>query len=121
MNKSKRQIFHKLVLLTGITEIVWQVKSYSKMFGVGSLHLIHGKITILPVARDTREQQRGLLHVTHFRNGKIPDQDLFYGFMGSVSPPATTLPQELMVLSLTAGAGKSVFWYVNSLVFRLQA
>ena len=53
MNKSKRQIFHQLALLTGMTEIVWQVTSYSKMFGVGSLHLIHGKITILPVARDT--------------------------------------------------------------------
>ena len=106
MNKSKRQIFHKLVLLTGITEIVWQVKSYSKMFGVGSLRLIHGKITILRVARDTPEQQRGLLHVTPFWNGKIPDQDLFYGFMGSVSPPATTLPQGLMVFIPDSGSRK---------------
>ena len=106
MNKSKRQIFHKLALLTGITEIVWQVTSYSKMFGVGSLHLIHGKITILPVARDTPEQQRGLLEEAFFRNGKVPDQDLFYGSMGSVSTPVPTLPQGLMVFIPDSGSRK---------------
>ena len=87
MNKSKRQIFHKLALLMGIIEVVWQVTSYRKMFDDGSLRLTHGKITILPVARDTPERQRGLLPAAPFRNGNCPDQDLFYGFMGSVSPP----------------------------------
>jgi hypothetical protein len=44
MNKSKRQYFLKLSLLTRIAEILWQVISYNKMFEVGSLPLIHGKI-----------------------------------------------------------------------------
>ena len=96
----------RLSLLTGIAQIAWQVTNYSKMSDVGSLHLIRGKIIILPVDRDTPEQQRGLLHVTPFRNGKIPDQDLFYGFMGSVSPPATTLPQELMAFIPDSGSRK---------------
>ena len=117
MNKLKRQIFRELALLTGVTDIVWQVTSFRTMFEVGSLRLIHGKITILPVDRDTPEQQRGLLQVAPFRNGNLPDQDLFYGFMGSVSPPTLTLLPGLMISLLIAGAGKSVFWYVDLLIF----
>ena len=60
------------------------------MFEDGSLRLTHGKITILPLDRDTPERQRGLLEVAPFRNGSRPDQDLFYGFMGNVSPPTST-------------------------------
>jgi len=96
-----------------MTKIVWQVTSYRKMFKIGSLRLIPGKITILPVDRDTPERQPGLLQVALFRNGNLPDQDLFCGFMANVSPPTPTALQGLMVSPLIAGAGKSVFWYVD--------
>jgi hypothetical protein len=89
-----------LPLLTGITEIVWQVTSYSKMFEVGSLRLIHGKITTLPVDRNTTERQRGLLEVAPSLNGNLPDQDPFYGFMGNVSSSTPMLSHGLMVCPL---------------------
>ena len=60
------------------------------MFEVGSLHLILGKIRILPADRDTPERLRGLSEVAPSRNGNRPGQVHFYGFMGSVSP--LTLP-----------------------------
>ena len=107
MNKSKRQIFHKSTLLTKITEVIVQMTSYTIMFKDGSHRLIHGKITILPVNRDTRERHRGLLEVAFFRNGNRPDQDFFYGFMGSVSPPTTTLSQgRLMNFTPDSGSRK---------------
>jgi hypothetical protein len=84
-----------------------------KMFEDGSLHLIRGKITILPLDRDTPERHRGLLRVALFRNGNCPDQDLLCGFMANVSPSTPTALQGLMVSPLIAGAGKSVFWYVD--------
>ena len=98
MNKSKRQIFReKLLLPIGTTEIVWQVTSYSRMFEVGSLHLIHGRITILPANRDTLAQQRGLSKAAPSQNGNHPDQVPFYGFTGNVSPPSPVFLQILMV------------------------
>jgi hypothetical protein len=63
------------------------------MFEVGSLHLIHGKITTLPVGRDTLERQSGLSEAAPSRNGKRPDQVRFYGFMENVRPPTPTLSQ----------------------------
>jgi hypothetical protein len=39
-NKSKRESFFDVVILTGITEIVWQVTTYSKIFSDGCHHLI---------------------------------------------------------------------------------
>jgi hypothetical protein len=89
-----------------MTKIVWQVTSYRKMFKIGSLRLIPGKITILPVDRDTPERQPGLLQVALFRNGNLPDQDLFCGFMANVSPPTPTPSQVLMVFTPDSGRGK---------------
>jgi hypothetical protein len=83
------------------------------MFEIGFLHLIHGKITILPVDRDTPELQRGLSEAAPSRNGNHPDPDPFYGFMGNVSPLTPSLLQGLTISLLIAGAGKSVLWYVN--------
>jgi hypothetical protein len=113
MNKSKSQIFRKVSIVDGITEIVSQVTSYSKIFKVGCLHLIRGKTKILLVNRDTLEQQRGLSEAAPSRNGNRPDQAPFYGFMENVSQPTPMLSQGLMVLPLPhpiAGAGKSVLW-----------
>ena len=93
----------RLSLLTGIAQIAWQVTNYSKMSDVGSLHLIRGKIIILPVDRDTPEQQRGLLEATPSKNGNRPDQVLFYGFMGNVSPSTSPVSQGLMVFPTDSG------------------
>jgi hypothetical protein len=61
------------------------------MSEVGSLHLIHGRITTLPVGRDTRERLSGLSEAAPSQNGNRPDQVLFYGFMGNVRPPTPAL------------------------------
>src|SRR6266446_4175286 len=87
MNKAKREIIHGVSLLTGITEVVWpwQVTNYRKMFEIGSLRPIHGRIITLPANRDTRERQHGLSEAAPSRNGSRPDQVHYYGFMESVS------------------------------------
>jgi hypothetical protein len=85
-----------LALPTGVTEVVSQVTSYSKIFEAGSLHPIHGKITISPVHRDTLEQQHGFSKATPSLNGNRPIQVRFYGFMGNVSPRIRTVSQRLM-------------------------
>ena len=97
MNKLKRKIFHEFALLTGITEVVLQATSHNRIFEVGSLHLTHGKITILPVDRDTQERQRGLSEAAPSRNGNRLDQVRFYGFMENVSPARVMLLQCLIV------------------------
>jgi hypothetical protein len=95
-----------LLLPTGITEVVSQVTRYSKMFEVGSLHLIRGKITILPVNRDKLEWQHGLSEAARSRNGNRPNQVPFYGFMGNVSALIPMLSQELMLFLTDSGCGK---------------
>jgi hypothetical protein len=105
MSKSKRQIFFKLSLLIGITEVISQVTSYSKMYEVGSVHLIRGKTTILRVDPDTPKQRHGLSKVAPSRNGNYPDRVHFYGFMANVSPPTITLSQT-DVFSADSGRGQ---------------
>ena len=109
MNKSEREIFLKFVMLTGITEVVSQVTRYNKIFEVGSVHLIHRKITILLVNRDTPERRRGLLKTAPSWNGNCLDQVLFYGSMGNVSPPILILLQGLMVFVPDSGRWKKRF------------
>ena len=95
MNKSKRKIFVKLPLPSGVTDVVSQVK----IFEVGCLHLIHGRTTIWPVDRDTQEQQLGLSTAVLSQNGNHLVQVRFYGSMGNVSPQNRMLWQRLMVFS----------------------
>jgi hypothetical protein len=90
----------------GIAEVVWQMTSYSKMFEVGSLHLIHGRTTISPADRDTAERQRGLSEAAPSRNGRHPVQVLFYGFMENVSSQPFTLSQGLIALPFNSGCRK---------------
>ncbi len=95
MNKAKREILHGVSLLTAITEVdwPWQVTNYSKIFKVGSLRLIHGRIIMLPANRDTREQERGSSEAAPSRNGSRPDQVHYYGFMANVSSSILTPSQ----------------------------
>ena len=81
----------------GVTEVVPQVTSYSKIFEAGSLHPIHGKTIISPVNRDMQEQQHGLSKATPSLNGNRLVQVPFYGFMENVSPRTRPVSQRLMV------------------------
>ena len=44
MNRSRRESFPISPLLAERAEIVWQVKSWHRIFEIGSPRLIHGKI-----------------------------------------------------------------------------
>ena len=94
-NKSMRQFFLKLPLLTGSTEIVWQATSYRGIFENGSLPLILGKTTTLPANRTTKGLRHGSFKATRSRNGKHQDQVPFYGSTGNVSrrPALMLLPE----------------------------
>ena len=110
-----------LPLLTGITEAVRQVTSYSKRFEVGSVHLIRGKTTISPVDRDTPERQHGLPKAAPFRNGNRLDQVPFYGFMGNVSIHTSAFAQAHS-FSSDSGCRKECFLVSKSFdVFVLKA
>ena len=85
LNKSKRQSNINVVMMAGITEIVWQVMSYSKIFSRGYHHLIPGRITIMPANHATAGLECGSFRATNSQNGKrlglvVP----FYGFTGNV-------------------------------------
>src|SRR6266566_2829953 len=90
----------------GIAEAIWQMTSYSKMFEIGSLHLIHGRTTISPADRDTVERQRGLSEAAPSRNGRHPVQVLIYGFMENVSFPTLYAFPGLIALPLGSGCRK---------------
>ena len=115
--------FLTLTLLTGSTEIGWQVTNYREIFEIGSLPLTHPKITTLLASRTTKGRRRGSSKATFSRNGKHPDRVPFCGSMGNVSCLLVLmLSQKLMVSILVAGSGKSVFWHVKikSLHFCLE-
>jgi hypothetical protein len=100
-------------LLTGITEIVFQVTNCGKIFEVGSLLPIHGKITTSLASRDRAGPEHGSFKGTQSLNGNHPDETACYGSMANVSyRPAPFLSQKLMPFPFVAGAGKSVLWYV---------
>jgi hypothetical protein len=103
MNKLKRQLFPHVAISAGITEIVWQVTSCSKIFEVGSLPPIHGKITTLPADRGTVGLGRGSFKATCSQNGRHLDQIPFYGFTGNVSCCPTLTHSRLMVFPFRSG------------------
>src|SRR6266851_442602 len=93
-----------LALLPGSAEIVWQVTSYREIFDVGSLLLIHGKITILRSDRGTAGRRHGSFKATYSRNGKYPERVPSYGSTGNVScHPAFNSSQRLMDFPLRSG------------------
>jgi hypothetical protein len=85
------------------------VKNSRKIFDVGSLHLIRGRITIYPVDRDTPGRQCGLLEAVPSQIGNRPDRVPFCGFMGNVSPPTPTLLYVLIVFLPGSGGQEKVF------------
>jgi hypothetical protein len=106
MNKLKRQLFPHVAISAGITEIVWQVTSCSKIFEIGSLPPIHGKITTLPVGLGTLGPGRGSFKATCSQNGRPLDQIPFYGSMGNVSCRPALTHSRLMVFPFRSGRRK---------------
>ena len=61
-----------------------QVTSCKEIYVIGSLHLIHGRTTTLPVDRGTLGPRDGLLKATLSQNGNHLDRVRFCGFMANV-------------------------------------
>jgi len=85
--RTSRNVSHFLTLavLTGSTEIGLQATNCREIFEIGSLLLIHGKITTLLASRATKGRRRGSSKATCSRNGKHPGQVPFFGSTGNVS------------------------------------
>ena len=82
------------------------MKSSKKIFDVGSLHLIQGRITIYPVDRDTPGRQCGLSEAVPSQIGNRPGRVPFCGFMENVGPSTPTLLYELIVFLPGSGRRK---------------
>ena len=74
-----------LLLLSEDAETAYQVRNYCKIFEIGSLLPILGKIKISPAICAMKGQQRGSLRAIHSLNGFHPGQVHFSGYMGNVS------------------------------------
>jgi hypothetical protein len=84
MNKLKRELALSLPLLAEMTVTAWQVTSYSKTSAIGSLLLIHGKITILPGNRIIQGRRSGSFMATRSQNGNRCRRVPFFGSMENV-------------------------------------
>ena len=81
----------------------------------GSHHQIRPQIITLPVALITREPQLGSFKAVYIMNGNRHLR--FSGSMGSVSLYSTLYLTSPDGISCVAGAGKSILWSVNPLLF----
>jgi len=107
MNKLKRELVLTLPLLAEITVIAWQVTSCSKISAIGSLLLIHGRITILPGHRITQGRGSGSLMATRSQNGDRRRRVPFFGSMENVGClPALMDSWTLIVISFRSGRRK---------------
>jgi hypothetical protein len=80
---------------------VLQVINCSKIFTIGYLLPIHGKITTLPANRTMKGPRRGSFMATRSQNGSRQDRSPFYGYMENVSCyQALAFSQRLMVFPL---------------------
>src|SRR5260221_6135671 len=90
-----------------------QAKNCSKKFEVGSLLQILGKITTLHANLNILELEHGGFMVKLSHSGNTLAQVHSCGYMGSVSICAAIISPQLMIFAFSAGAGKSILWYVN--------
>ena len=85
LNKEKREPFLMLWDLSGITEIVKQVRPYRKIFLGGYRHLIRGRTTTLPANHGIAGLRIGSFRETRFQTGRCPKCRVhFYGCTGNV-------------------------------------
>ncbi|SRR6266851_6805592 len=117
MNRSKRQLFISLTMLPiRNTETVSQVTRYNKTCEIGSLHLIHGKITT-SLKNLTLGPPPGSSSATPSRSGSSLVQAPSYGFTENlgISNPYAFAGADIALIpfAFVAGARKTVLWWVN--------
>jgi len=100
--------------------MVSQVKNCTKAFKIGSLPLILGRIITLHVNLNTPELQHGGSMVKISQTGNILAQVHSYGYTQSVSVCAIIISPQLTIFIFSAGAGKSILWYIHLFMFSLQ-
>jgi len=96
MNKLKRLLFPIATVVARNDGDYLKLTSCSKIFTVGSLRRIHGKITTLPAGRGTAGRARGSFKVERSRSGRNRGRAPFCGSMGNVSAAQRLLLQRLM-------------------------
>jgi hypothetical protein len=107
MNKLKRELASTLPLPAEITVIVWQATSCSKISAIGSVLLIHGKITTLPGNRITQGRRRGSFTATCSQNGNRRHRVPFCGSMENVGCRSVLIIlRRLIVLPFRSGLRK---------------
>jgi hypothetical protein len=115
----KRQSFFNVAISDWITEIVWQVTTYSKIFSKWLSPPDPWKNHNMPANHATAGLQRGSFRATRSQNGKRPRPG--FPSMGSwetsVNAQLLRFLQRLKFFLFVAGAGKSVLWYVKLLIF----
>jgi hypothetical protein len=74
-----------LQFLTGIAEIIWQAKAWSKNREAGYHRLTLGRTSILPANHATLGPEHGSFRASSSQNGKrARPGDPFFGFMENV-------------------------------------
>src|SRR5712691_7790413 len=100
--------------------MVSQAKKWGKTFEIGSLLQILGRITTLHAILNTPEPEHGGFMVKFSQSGNSLAQVHSCGYMGSVSVCAVIIFPQLTILTFTAGAGKSILWYINLFMFSFR-
>jgi len=97
-----------------------QAKNCSKTFERGSLLQILGRTTTLHGNLNTPEPEDGGFMVKLSQSGNILAQVHSCGCMGSVSVCAVIIFPKLTIFTFAAGAGKSILWYINLVMFSFR-
>jgi hypothetical protein len=87
----------------------------ARTFASGFPHQTHPPTITLPVLPILKERQRGSFKAAPSENGN--PQVRFYGSTVNVCSLTDIHIIFLMVLCLSAGSGKSVLWFVGSLLY----
>ena len=94
-----------------------QVKKCGKTFGGGSLLQILGRITTLHAILNTPGPEDGGFMAKISQSGNSLAQVRSCGYMGTVSVCTVIIFPQLTIFTFTAGAGKSILWYINLFMF----
>jgi hypothetical protein len=116
-NRSRRRFLLMIPPFTKNAETTEQVTNCDGTFENGSHRRIHGKTTTLDVKLIMMEQPGGSSKVPLSQNGDL--LALCCGFMENVCFSYFQPSTEADILYLVAGSGKTILWYINSLIFSL--
>jgi hypothetical protein len=92
----------------------FQGTNYGRTFIDGSLHRTPRRTITLDVVLITKRQQPGFSKAVSFRTGS--QQDHYFGSTENVCPILFPTRLPLIASYIVAGSGKSVIWFVDSLL-----